>query len=299
MLAFSFGPFIGFWSAHDALVARGALVDSRRRHELAGPARADRAHRRHRAVLHAELRAAPGRSGGRAQDRPARVRRCDKIIVAGEPGGSHARACAQRIEAAWQAASDRPRRRQRSRPVGLRRRRAAAACTSSRAEFIAEFLSVETGEPAAAGELSHLVLTSLGRRGMPVIRYRTGDLVRPTWPTSGANRFVLLEGGVLGRADDMLIIRGVNMFPARVEQILRSFPEVVEYRITARKRGEMDELVVEVEDHLEQPRRSPRSCNCGWACKVDVRWRRRCRCRGSKAKARRFIDERTTSGETP
>lgn len=87
-------------------------------------------------------------------------------------------------------------------------------------EFIAEFVSVETGRPAADGELSHLLLTSLGRAGLPVIRYRTGDLVRPRWSETGANRFVLLEGGVLGCADQMMIIRGVNIFPSAVEEIV-------------------------------------------------------------------------------
>ena len=117
------------------------------------------------------------------------------------------------------------------------------------------------------------MLTSLGRVGAPVIRYRTGDLVRPTWPTSGPNRFVLLEGGVLGRADDMLIIRGVNVFPSAVEQILHSFPEVVEYRMTARKRGELDELVVEVEDHLQQPERIAEELQLRLGLKIDVRVR--------------------------
>ena len=69
---------------------------------------------------------------------------------------------------------------------------------------------------------------------------------------------MLLEGGILGRADDMMIIRGMNIYPTSIEQILHSFPEVVEYRMTARKRGEMDELVVEVEDHLQQPQRIAR-----------------------------------------
>ena len=65
-------------------------------------------------------------------------------------------------------------------------------------EFIPEFISVETGGPAGEGELSELVLTNLGRIGCPVIRYRTGDLVRPTWQHDLPNRFVLLDGGVLG-----------------------------------------------------------------------------------------------------
>ena len=95
---------------------------------------------------------------------------------------------------------------------------------------------------------------------------------------------MLLEGGVLGRADDMMIIRGVNMFPTAIEQILHGFPEVVEYRLTARKRGELDELVIEVEDHLEQPARIAEELRIRLGLKVDVRRCRRCRCRGSKAK---------------
>ena len=119
--------------------------------------------------------------------------------------------------------------------------------------------------------MSHLILTTLGRYGAPVIRYRTGDLVRPVWAASGSNRFVLLEGGILGRADDMMIIRGMNVYPTAVEQILRSFPEVVEYRMTARKRGEMDELVVEVEDHLQQPTRIADELHLKLGLKIDVR----------------------------
>ena len=96
---------------------------------------------------------------------------------------------------------------------------------------------------------------------------------------------MLLDGGVLGRADDMMIIRGVNIFPSAVEQILHSFPEVVEYRLTARKRGELDELVIEVEDHLHAAARgSPRSCSCGWGSRSTSGLCRRCRCRGSKGR---------------
>ncbi len=117
-------------------------------------------------------------------------------------------------------------------------------------DFVAEFLSLETGKAAAEGELAELVLTNLGRVGSPMIRYRTGDLVRPCWTHAGPNRFVFLDGGVIGRADDMLVVRGVNVFPSSLDQILRSFPEVVEYRVTARKTGEMDQLTIEIEDHL-------------------------------------------------
>jgi phenylacetate-CoA ligase len=135
-----------------------------------------------------------------------------------------------------------------------------------------------------------------------VIRYRTDDLVRPTWPrpaepgARGANRFVLLEGGVLGRADDMMIIRGMNIYPTAIEQILHSFPEVVEYRMTARRRGEMDELVVEVEDHLMQPARIAQELHLRLGLKIEVRSVPAMSLPRFEGKGRRFVDERPSAG---
>ena len=166
-------------------------------------------------------------------------------------------------------------------------------------EFIAEFVSVETGRPAADGELSHLLLTSLGRPGLPVIRYRTGDLVRPRWSEAGANRFVLLEGGVLGRADEMMIIRGVNIFPSAVEEIVRSFPEVVEYRMTARKRGAMDELLVEVEDRLSAPERIAEEMYLRLGLKIEVELAPPASLPRFEGKGRRFVDERQRDERRP
>ncbi len=162
-------------------------------------------------------------------------------------------------------------------------------------EFIAEFLSVETGQPAREGELSELLLTSLGRRGCPVIRYRTGDLVRPQWNHDEPSRFVLLPGGVLGRTDDMMIIRGVNVFPSAVEQILRGFPEVVEYRMTARREHEMDSLTIEVEDRLEQPERIAEELQLRLGLRVDVVSVPLGSLPRYEAKSRRFVDLRDES----
>ena len=97
------------------------------------------------------------------------------------------------------------------------------------------------------------VLTTIGRLGCPVLRYLTGDLVRPTWKTDSA--FVFLEGGVLGRSDDMMIIRGVNVFPTAVEKILRGFDEVDEFQLIAWRDGQMDQLKVRVEDRMNDPDR--------------------------------------------
>jgi phenylacetate-CoA ligase len=214
----------------------------------------------------------------------------EKIIVAGEPGGSVPTIRA-RIERAWDAAVVDHAGATEVGPWGIADA-AGRGLHVNESEFIAEFISVETGRPAQEGELAHLVLTSLGRVGAPVIRYRTSDLVRPTWPQSGTNRFVLLEGGVLGRADDMMIIRGVNIYPSAIEQILHGLPEVVEYRLTARKHGELDELVVEVEDHLEQPARIAEELRIRLGLKVEVQTVPAMSLPRFEGKGRRFVDER-------
>jgi phenylacetate-CoA ligase len=132
----------------------------------------------------------------------------------------------------------------------------------------------------------------LNRSGCPVIRYRTGDLVRPTWKASGENRFVLLDGGVLGRADDMLVVRGVNIFPTSIEQILRSFPDIVEYRMTAHRVRAMDELLVEVEDRSNQPERIAQELRLRLGLRVDVQSVPPGSLPRFEGKAKRFVDRR-------
>jgi phenylacetate-CoA ligase len=159
-------------------------------------------------------------------------------------------------------------------------------------DFIAEFLAVDTGSAARQGELAELVLTNLGRVGCPLIRYRTGDLVRPSWSRGGENRYVFLEGGVLGRVDDMMIVRGVNIFPSSIEQILRSFPEVIEYRMTVRKISEMDELLIEVEDRLNEPERVGTELALRLGLKIEVRAAPLGSLPRGDGKASHFVDER-------
>jgi phenylacetate-CoA ligase len=100
-------------------------------------------------------------------------------------------------------------------------------------------------EPGQEGEL---VVTNLGRWGSPLIRYRTGDLVKAATDASPSGRSWLhLDGGILGRADDMLTIRGNNVFPSSLEAILRQFDEVAEYRVEVRTEREMHHLKLEIE----------------------------------------------------
>lgn len=289
MLAFSFGPFVGFWSAHDALAARGALVipgggmTSLARLELIERVGATVLCCTPSYAIHLAETAAEHKIGLSSFA-------VNRIIVAGEPGGSQPE-IRQRIEAAWSARVIDHAGATEVGPWGYPDA-SRQGLHVLEAEFIAEFESTDTGAPAADGELAHMVLTSLGRRGMPCIRYRTGDLVRPSWRHDGANRFVVLEGGVLGRVDDMLIIRGVNVFPSSVESVLRSFPEVVEFRITARKRGAMDELAIEVEDHLNDPRRIAEELQIRLGLNIAVTVVPPLSLPRYEGKGRRFVDER-------
>lgn len=116
-------------------------------------------------------------------------------------------------------------------------------------ECIAEVIDSATGKPAREGEL---VLTNLGRVGSPAIRYRTGDRVRLAGaPCRCGRTFLRLEGGILGRLDDMLIVRGINVFPAAIEEVVRRFPTIDEFQIEVFRDGELDEIRVLVE--LEDP----------------------------------------------
>lgn len=293
LLAFSFGPFVGFWSAFDALVARGALVvpggglSSLQRLELI------------RSLSVTTLLCTPTyamRLAEVAAEHHIHLASSsiEKIIVAGEPGGS-VPATRERIESAWDARLVDHGGATEVGPWGFADA-AGRGLYVNECQFLAEFVSVETARPAAAGELSHLVLTTLGRAGAPVIRYRTGDLVRPMWSADGTG-FVMLEGGILGRADDMMIIRGMNVYPTAIEQILHSFPEVVEYRMTARKQGALDELVIEVEDHLQQPGRIEQELQLRLGLHVEVRCVTTMSLPRFEGKGRRFVDARSGAAD--
>ncbi|HLC40235.1 MAG TPA: phenylacetate--CoA ligase family protein, partial [Methylomirabilota bacterium] len=120
-------------------------------------------------------------------------------------------------------------------------------------EFIAEVIDPVTGKPAQEGEL---ILTNLGRHGSPIFRYRSGDRVRLGQERCACGRsFVRLEGGILARMDDMLIVRGVNVFPSALEGIIRQFEAVDEFQIEVFKQKEMHEvrLLLEVDSGRHGP----------------------------------------------
>lgn len=121
-------------------------------------------------------------------------------------------------------------------------------------EFVFEVIDPATGEPVPEGERGELVITNLGRAGMPVLRYRTGDLVEMTTaPCACGRTFARIQGGVLGRADDMLIVRGVNVYPSAIDNLIRCLPSIAEYEVEIQRHAGMDDLLLKLETTGRQP----------------------------------------------
>ncbi len=242
---FSFGPFIGFWSSFAAaeslgnlvLAAGGMTTAARLRYLLDNQATVLCCTPTY--ALHmAEVAQAEGVDIAAS---PVRL-----IIVAGEPGGG-VPAVRQRIEAAWNARLIDHAGMTEVGAWGFEPVETPGVMLVNEVEFIAEVID-PAGRPVPDGQAGELVLTNLGRWGSPLIRYRTGDQVRLSRAGRTAGRaFARLDGGVLGRLDDAIIIRGNNVFPASIEGILREFAEVAEFRLVVRSTASLADLRLEIE----------------------------------------------------
>ena len=297
LVASSFGPYAGFWSGFEGALETGAMavpgggLSTRGRIELARSLRATVLVATPSYALHlAEVAAAE-----KLDPQGLGVR---LVIVAGEPGGS-VTATRGRIAAAWSADVLDHAGATEVGPWGVGDPRGDGLDVIED-WFHPEFLSLATGGPAEVGELAELVLTTLGRTGAPVIRYRTGDVVRPTWASdadiaAGACGWARLDGGILGRTDDMLVIRGVNVFPHAIDEIVRGFPEVVEHQLTASTRESLDELSLAIEDRLDDPGRVARELQVRLGLRVAVTAVPIGSLPRFEGKGRRFIDHRNHS----
>lgn len=246
--AFSFGPFIGFWSAHagarrlGALAIPGGGLDSKARLVMMQATEAT-------VLLCTPTYALRLAEVARAEGIDLRSAGVRTTIHAGEAGASIPQVRSL-IEEAWGARC--------FDHAGATEVGAYGFSCDARdglhvneAEFVAEVLDPKTGSAAAEGEVGELVMTNLGRAGWPAIRYRTGDLVRHGGRVCGCGRtFLKLAGGVLGRADDLMIVRGVNVYPTAIEAIVREFA-ATEFRIVRSRRHAMEELLIEVEAGAE------------------------------------------------
>ena len=246
--AFSFGPFLGFWAGFDAATRLGCLT-------FAGGALGSEG--RLQAILEheitvlcctptyalylAEVAARLGRKLTSSQVR------C--LLVAGEPGGSLP-ALREQLEGSWPGARVFDH-------YGMTEVGPVAYQTAAHPQvirilersYVAELVDPATGAalPTEPGVTGELVLTSLGRVGCPLLRYRTGDLVQIAETPAGTGSDLALEGGILGRVDDMVVVRGVNVYPSAVDQVVRSVPDVAEYRVAVLEQQALTELRVEIE----------------------------------------------------
>jgi phenylacetate-CoA ligase len=245
--AFSFGPFIGFWSGWEGARKVGALAISGGGQSTMQRLKAIIDYKATVVVCtptYALHMAAEARKTGMdlANESDVRI-----TIHAGEPGASIP-STKKRIEEAWGAKCyDHPGATEVG-AYGFECEPQPGGVHVNECEFIAEVIDARTGEAIKEGERGELVLTNLGRLGSPVIRYRTGDLVQPSLrPCPCGRPFFLLEGGVLGRADDMIVVRGVNVFPSAIENIMREFAEIEEFRVETFLREELREIKLTVE----------------------------------------------------
>jgi phenylacetate-CoA ligase len=245
-LPFSFGPFIGFWATVEGAKRVGAMMipgggwDSIQRLHMMRELGAT-------VVCCTPTYALRLAEVAREEHFDMRSLSVRALIHAGEPGANVARTKA-RIEEAWSAkcfdhagASE----------VGAH----SFECEIQpggihliESEFIAEVIDPHTGEETPTGATGELVITNLGRPGFPVIRYRTGDLVclNPS-PCACGRTFARFDGGLLGRSDDMVTIRGVNVYPTAIENVIRQFGSIDEFQVTVSSVHEMQHLEVEIE----------------------------------------------------
>jgi phenylacetate-CoA ligase len=245
-LAYSFGPYVQFWASYEGAQDVGAMViamggmDSLQRLLTMRDYGATTLLCTPTYAVHLARVAEQNDLG----DAPATV---ERVVCTGEPGASIA-SVRRQIQLGWGAKCHDH--------AGLTEVGSFAyPCDSCGGmhlredDFVCEILDPETGVPVPDGASGELVVTALGRTGFPVIRYRTGDVVERSPVDCGvAHPGRWLPQGILGRSDDMVVIRGMNVFPSAIEQILREFEGVGEFRITFYSEPTaMDEVKLEVE----------------------------------------------------
>ena len=246
--AFSFGPFLGFWTAFAAGERLGCLC-------LPGGGMSSAA--RLKTILENDVTTiccTPTyaiRLGEVAVEEGIDLAQSAvrKIIVAGEPGAGIP-ATRARIESLWPGAQlfDHHGMTETG-PVSVPCPARPGVLHILESHFIPEVLNPETLQPPPPGGRGELLLTNLGRLGSPLLRYRTGDLVQAgKREVCACGRWDLaLEGGILGRTDDMVVVRGVNLYPSAIEAVLRKFGEIAEYRVTLTTANALREAIIELE----------------------------------------------------
>ena len=245
---FSFGPFLGFWVGFDAgsqmgmLCVPGGGMSSRVRLGAIDAIQATVVCCTPTYALRLAEVAAEEFPDRRLADNSVRV-----LIVAGEPGGSIP-ATRERIERSWGARVIDHHGLTEVGPISFECWEQPGGLHLNESEYVCEVLDPMSGQPVEDGQPGELVVTNLGRTSSPVIRYRTADIViRRSGRCVCGRTSGRLEGGVLARADDMINVRGVNVYPTSIEAVVRGFADVVEFRTTVTQEHAMRALSVNVE----------------------------------------------------
>ncbi|MFQ5914961.1 MAG: phenylacetate--CoA ligase family protein [Nitrospinota bacterium] len=245
-VAFSFAPFIGFWAAVEGIRKIGAML-------IPGGGLSTR--QRVESILQSKAAAVVCtptyalRMAEEAREMGMDLAKSDVRVTihAGEPG-ANIPSTKRRIGEAWGAGCMDHTGATEVGAFGFEDLDRPGGVFFSESEFICEVLDPNGDGPVGPGVEGELVITNLGRACMPVIRYRSGDLVRPSpEPCPTGRTFAWAEGGILGRVDDMFIVRGVNIYPSAIENIVRECKEVSEFRIEVETVREMAELALSVE----------------------------------------------------
>lgn len=241
--AFSFGPFLGFWTAYEAAAKDYLVIPTG---GLSSQARLEAMARYGPTVLCCTPTYALrlGEQIGKASGVSRESLSIKKIIVAGETGGSVPEV-RNRLEELWGARVFDHHGMTEVGPVSYETQDLPRQLVIMEESYLAEVVNPQTGQEVADGECGELILSTLDRTACPLLRYRTGDWVKKKLHRGR----LVLEGGILSRVDDMIVVRGVNIYPSAIEAVVRQFPEVVEFMVEQRKVDAMDEieLVVEVD----------------------------------------------------
>ena len=247
--AFSFGPFLGFWTAYEAAAKDYLVIPAG---GLSSQARLEAMARYGATVLCCTPTYALrlGELIGESSGVERMSLRINKIIVAGETGGSVPEV-RSRLEKLWDSRVFDHHGMTEVGPVSYEAEDMPRQLIVLEDAYLAEVVDPKTGKEVADGECGELILSTLDRTACPLLRYRTGDWVKKKLHRGR----LILDGGILSRLDDMVVVRGVNIYPSAVEAVVRQFPEVIEFMVEQRKVDAMDEieLLVEVDGNVAKP----------------------------------------------
>lgn len=247
--AFSFGPFLGFWTAYEAAAKDYLVIPAG---GLSSQARLEAMARYGATVLCCTPTYALrlGELIGESSGVERMSLRINKIIVAGETGGSVPEV-RSRLEKLWDSRVFDHHGMTEVGPVSYEAEDMPRQLIVLEDAYLAEVVDPKTGKEVADGECGELILSTLDRTACPLLRYRTGDWVKKKLHRGR----LILDGGILSRLDDMVVVRGVNIYPSAIDAVVRQFPEVIEFMVEQRKVDAMDEieLLVEVDGNVAKP----------------------------------------------